>query len=181
MCWCLRARRGQDPPLTAQHFCPQGGFWPGVVRSSTSRSAKASFGKVGGTGRFVTGLSGDHPIRASSPPPQEGLAEQEEGWTGKEEEEFGGREPLAQHPGYRPRPGLWLPGWVSLRGAPGWREWYQTLGSWDWQDAGHGEGAGGGGVCAYTALFVSRTLHKLQTLGVGNAVRGDQIPRGPAA
>ena len=42
-------------------------------------------------------------------------------------------------------------------------------------------GRGWGGGCAYTALFVSRTLHKLQTLGVGNAVRGDQIPRGPAA
>lgn len=55
----------------------------------------------------MTGLGGDHRIRAPSPPPpsQENQAEWEEGWMGEEGEEFGR---LARYPGSCPRPSLWL-------------------------------------------------------------------------
>lgn len=61
-------------------------------------------------------------------------------------------------------------------GVPGWREWHQTLGSWDWQDAGHGEGAGGGGVCLHCTLCFQNPS---QAANTGGRERSQRRPDSP--
>lgn len=88
MGWCLQAGSGSSALLWTVR-------WLVAWARSASHPAEASHGKVGGTGRFMSGLRGDHPIHAPSPPPEGDLAGPEKGPTGKGEEGFGGGEPLA--------------------------------------------------------------------------------------
>lgn len=72
------AGRMRAPPLTAQHFSgSQGGrVW--------SHPAKASCGKVGGTGRFTSSLSGDTPPTPHRPHPKESWVSRRKARQGRE-------------------------------------------------------------------------------------------------
>lgn len=161
---CLQAGSGQEPPLTAQHFSgPRGGFWPGQEAPPTPlRPAVGRWG--GGTGRFTSGLSGNHPIPAPSHLPEGDLAELEEGWTGSLW--LGTLAPLKAR--------LWLPSRVSLREAPdGTRLGVSGVSR---MLVGMEKGLGGQGcvLTLHTLELSSKTSPKLQTLGDG---KGDSQRR----
>lgn len=132
---------------------------------SASHPAKASRGKVGGgTGRFTSGLSGNHPIPAPSHLPEGDLAELEEGWTGSLW--LGTLAPLKAR--------LWLPSRVSLREAPdGTRLGVSGVSR---MLVGMEKGLGGQGcvLTLHTLELSSKTSPKLQTLGDG---KGDSQRR----